>query len=342
MSDDYYDILGVSRDASQDEIKKAYKQLAKEHHPDVGGDEEKFKKISEAYAVLKDEEKRQQYDQFGKDGFNQRYSQEDIFKNFNFGDLGGLGDIFSQMFGGGRQRGQDLKYRLSVSFEEAAFGTEKAIKINRANQCTTCNGSGAQDGGSEECATCNGQGKVKRKVRSPFGVVQQVSRCPDCDGRGKVIMNPCPDCDGDGIVKEEETINVEVPEGVQDGSQIKFANQGGMDRDGHRGDLYVLVSVESHDIFDRDGADVHVTKTVPYSMLVQGGTLTVETLRGETTLKIPPGTESHHTFRMQGKGIKHLRGWGKGDQYVQVEVDVPSDVTDDQADALDVLEQAGL
>ena len=227
---DYYEILGINKDSSKEEIKKAYKKLAIKHHPDKGGDQEKFKEISEAYAVLSDKEKRETYDQFGHEGFDQRFSQEDIFRGANFQDIfseifggGGGGSIFDMFFRGQqKRRGSDLRYDLEVEFEEAVFGAEKEIPINKLDYCDTCDGSGSKDGETETCNGCQGQGQIKHSIRTPFGVMTQLTTCRNCQGSGKIIKNKCQECDGDGVKKIHKNLKIKIPEGADDGNSLRI------------------------------------------------------------------------------------------------------------------------
>jgi len=329
--ENYYEILGVSKNASKEDMKKAYKRLAKKHHPDInknGG--EKFKEISEAYAVLSDDNKRTQYDRFGHEDFDQRYSQEDIFRNFDFGDVFkefGFGDgdnTFDMFFGRGRRRtGTDLIYNLEISFEEAAFGTKKKIQFPRNEVCKNCEGSGAHKDNFEECKTCKGIGQVRRVVRSFFGNIVQVIGCPDCRGKGRIIKEKCKVCKGKGIVEKIRKLNVDIPAGVNTGNQIKLENEGEFDVEGGYGNLYIVIHVLPHKLFTREGNDIFIDVPINFITLVIGDKIEVPTMKGKAKLKIPSGTKSHTLFRLKGEGIKNLQGYGKGDEYVKVIVKIP-------------------
>ena len=337
MTKDYYELLGVSKDSSKDEIKKAYKKLALKHHPDRGGDAEKFKEISEAYAVLSDDGKKQQYDQFGHQAFDQRFSQEDIFRNANFQDIfsemfggGQGGSIFDMFFGGGQggrreQRGSDLHYEMEIDFEEAAFGVEKEINFPRTEACGVCKGSGSKDGKTEKCKECDGKGQVRRIQQSIFGTMQQIITCRSCSGSGEHIVNPCKECSGSKLTSNIKELKVKIPKGVDNGNQIRISNEGEVNREGkHPGDLYVTVYVKPHEIFRREDNDIHMETSIPLSKAILGGIVKVDTLDGKKeSLKIPGGTQSHTTFRLKDFGIPYVNSGGKGDQFVKVIVDIP-------------------
>ncbi len=340
MAEDYYSTLGVSKNASKEEIKKAYKTLAKKHHPDVSkdhGSEEKFKKISEAYAVLSDDQKKAQYDQFGETGFHQRYSQEDIFKNFNFNDLGDLfgSDIFEAFFGGGsrrrERRGRDLRYELDITFEEAAFGTNKKIELEKLEECSDCKGTGAENSELEECDECNGRGQVQRSQRTPFGMFSQVTACPECSGTGQIPKRVCKTCSGEGRLRQTKTLNVKIPAGVNTGSQLRVPNEGEAGNRGTRsGDLYIFLVVGESDIFKREGNDIYLELPLSFSQAALGDEIKIPTLEKEVTLKIPSGTQTGTSFRLAGKGIPYLDTMGKGDEFVVVNIVTPKKLTKEQ------------
>ena len=332
---DYYGILGVSKDASKDEIKKAYKKLVKKCHPDVAhGNEEEFKEVSEAYAVLSDNNKKSQYDHFGHNAFDQRFSQEDIFRNFDFDIFRdfGFGDsdnIFDIFFGGGRRKkkGVDLRYDLEISFEEAAFGCKKEIIFERHELCNKCRGSGARNDNFDICRKCGGKGKVRRVVRSFFGSVAQVVDCPECGGKGKIIKEKCKECKGEGFVEVKKKLEINVPAGVDTGNQIRLENEGEVNELGEHGDLYIFIHVLNHKLFIREGYDIYLEMPIKFNTLVLGDKIEVPTLKGKVKLKIPSGTESHTLFRLKDEGIKKLHGYGYGDEYVKVVVEVPKRIS---------------
>jgi molecular chaperone DnaJ len=354
---DYYEVLGVPREASQDQIKDAYRKLAMQFHPDRNKSpeaEEKFKEISEAYAVLSDDDKRQQYNTLGHAGFDQRYSQEDIFRgretDFDsiFRDIG-FGDIFSQIFGGfGRgfggyqeqiNRGQDLAYELEISLEEAAKGTEKEVTFTRTEKCDVCGGSGAAPGTSARtCPRCNGAGKVQQMRKSAFAMYVQVTPCPTCGGKGKLIDSPCKNCRGTGMVRKRRTITVKIPMGIDDGNQLRLRGEGEMvGNGGEPGDLYVIVHVRPDALFMRENDDLVHVLIISYPQAALGGEVTVPTLEGLTTMRIQPGTQPGTTIRLRGRGMPHFRGYGKGDMLVRIGVAVPEKLTTRQKELLEEL-----
>jgi molecular chaperone DnaJ len=344
---DYYKILGMKKDSSKEEIKKAYKKLALKHHPDRGGDAEEFKEISEAYAVLSDSKKKEQYDQFGHQAFDQRFSQEDIFRGTNFDDIfsdifggGGGGSIFDMFFGGqhGRRetRGSDLHYELEIEFEEAAFGIEKEINFPRTEACSSCRGSGSADGEIVECEECKGQGQVKRVSQSIFGMMQQIVPCRNCEGTGEKIITPCKECSGSKLTSNIKELKVKIPAGIDNGNQIRVGGEGEVNREGrNQGDLYVTVYVKEHDKFRRDGNDVYYDVDIDFVKAILGGEIKVPTLNGETKLKVPNGTQSHTVFRIKNEGIPFVNSSGKGDQYVKVFVEIPKKVNKKQKELLE-------
>ncbi len=350
---DYYETLGVSKSSSKEEIKKAYKKLALQHHPDRGGDAEKFKEISEAYAVLSDDNKRKQYDQFGHQGFDQRFSQEDIFRNANFEDIfseifGGGGDsIFDMFFGGSRgrrreQRGSDLHYEIEVEFEEAAFGTEKEINYPRTEACEKCNGSGSKDGKFEKCDDCNGSGQVRKIQQSLFGTIQQIITCRTCHGSGKNIVNECKECGGSGLTSNIKELKIKIPAGIDDGNQIRVSGEGDVNREGkYPGDLYVTVYVKPHKSFRREDNDIHIEQSISIAQAILGGEVEVPTLKGKEILKIPAGTQSHIVFRLKNLGIPFVNSKEKGDEYVKIIVEIPKKINKKQKEILERFEKEG-
>ena len=338
---DYYEILGVHKDASDAEIKKKYRQLALKYHPDRNPDnkdaEEKFKESAEAYEVLRDPEKRSLYDRFGHDGlkgtgFTGFSGFEDIFSSF--------GSVFEDFFGFGTrtrsrtapQVGADLRYDLKISFLDAAFGQEKKFSLNKMHACSSCYGSGAKPGTKPEtCPTCNGRGQVMHSQ----GFFSISTACPQCHGEGTIIKEPCPKCKGTGKVKKKKTVSVQIPAGVENGTRLRLTGEGeeGI-RGGPPGDLYIVLFVEAHDFFERKGNDIICEIPIAFTQAVLGAKIEIPTLEGNTTLKIPPGTEVGKIFKLKGLGIPNLKGFGRGDQYVQVSIKVPSKLTKRQEELL--------
>jgi len=346
---DYYEILGVPKGASAEEIKKAYRQLALKYHPDRNQgnkkeSEEKFKEISEAYAVLSDPQKRSVYDQYGHTGFDQRYTTEDIFRGADFSsifeDLGFGGSIFESLFEGmglfgGRSThrsssgaGRSLEYELAITLHEAATGVEKIIHIPRLETCGTCSGEGAKPGTQRKsCPRCQGRGQVVSQAAF-FSIAQT---CPQCRGEGSLIADPCPSCHGDGRVEVERKIRVRIPPGVDTGSRLRISGEGEPGRrSGRRGDLYVSVVVQSDKVFERQGNHLLCEIPIGFVQAALGAEVDVPTLDGKVKMKIPPGTPSGKVFRMKGKGIPSLDGYGRGDEHVRVVVSVPAHVTDEE------------
>ena len=339
---DYYEILGVDRNASQQEIKRAYRKLALKYHPDKSSDsnaEEKFKEISEAYAVLSDDEKRRQYDRFGHAGIDQRYSYEDIFRGVDFSDifrdLGfdfrfGFGDIFERFFGGGFEpkyeeyrRGNDIRYDLEINMEDSYHGSSKEIIIPRKEKCDKCNGTGLKPGSSPViCPRCNGTGQLHASRRTGFGYFTQITTCPKCNGRGEIIEDPCPKCDGSGIIKKKRKIEVKIPRGIADNSRLRLAGEGEAGADAPR-DLYIFVHIKRHPKFERIGDDLLMKRKISFSQAALGTRINIPLMDGEERLKIPPGTQSAQGFKIRGKGMPHLHGNGYGDLLVKVNVETP-------------------
>lgn len=348
---DYYEILGVQRKASKDEIKDAYRKLAMQYHPDRNKDsgaEEKFKEISEAYAVLSDDQKRQQYDNLGHSGFDQRYTSEDIFRGADFDSVFrdmGFGDIFRTLFGGGgfgqeRNRGQDLAYDLEITLEEAAKGTEKEIEIPRTEKCAICGGSGASPGTKPKvCPRCGGTGQVENVGKGAFGMYMRVvTSCPTCRGRGKIIDAPCSNCRGSGLVRKRRKISVKVPMGIDEGYQLRLRGEGEMaPNDGEPGDLYVLVHIKPNQLFMREGDDLWHVAIISYPQAALGAEISVPTLDGPVTVKIHPGTQAGEVIQLRGKGMPRFRGYGKGDLLVRVGISVPEKLTPQQRALLEQL-----
>lgn len=353
---DYYEILGVKKSASKDELKSAYRTLALKYHPDrnkEAGAEDKFKEISEAYAVLSDDEKRATYDQYGHAGFDQRYSQEDIFRNANFEDVfrefgfsfgGGAGspfdDLFSQAFFGTRPqrrsgRGADLRYDIHISLDEAAKGVAKEISFRRNKACEHCKGNGAEPGSKIlTCQKCGGQGQVQSNRRlGPFGSFTSITTCPSCAGNGKKPEKECKECRGSGRQLATEKIQVDIPAGVDTGSQLRLSGLGERGSSS-AGDLYVFVNVAEHPVFKRDEDDIHIDTPIGFAQAALGAEIEVPTLSGKAKLKIPAGTQTHTVFRMKGEGMPSVHGGRKGDQFVRVIVRTPSNLSEKQKKAL--------
>ena len=347
---DYYEVLGVQRNASKDEIKDAYRKLAMQFHPDRNKDpgaEEKFKEISEAYAVLSDDQKRQTYDQLGHSGFDQRYREEDIFRGADFDSVFrdmGFGDIFRTFFGGGfggerLNVGQDLAYDLEITLEEAARGAEKEIEIPRTERCDVCGGSGAAPGTSARvCPTCGGSGQVQNMRKSGFGMYVQVTVCPTCKGKGKLIQSPCPNCHGSGRVRKRRKITVKIPAGIDEGNQLRLRGEGEMaSSNGEPGDLYVVVHVKPNPQFLREGDDLWHVAMITYPQAALGAEISVPTLEGPTTVKIHPGTQVGEVITLKGKGMPRFRAYGRGDLLVRVGISVPEKLTSQQRALLEQL-----
>ncbi|AZR73174.1 molecular chaperone DnaJ [Anoxybacter fermentans] len=347
---DYYEVLGVSRDADIKEIKKAYRRLAKKYHPDLNKNDpdaaEKFKEVREAYEVLSDPDKRARYDQFGHAGVGEDGGFGG-FGNFGgFGDFGqtdfGFDDIFDMFFGGssrrhrGPTRGADLQYNLEITFEEAAFGTKKDLHIPRTETCPKCNGTGAKPGtGLKTCPKCNGRGTIQFAQQTPLGRFVQTRTCDECGGSGQKIETPCPECYGRGQVRRERTITVNIPAGVDTGSKLRLSGEGEAgERGGPPGDLYVRIQVKPHKIFKRRGNDIICEIPISIVQAALGDEIEVPTLNGRAKFTIPAGTQPGTSFRLRGKGIPHLNGYGRGDQYVKVKVVVPTKLNNKQKELL--------
>lgn len=349
---DYYEVLGVEKNATPEQIKKAYRKLAKKYHPDMNpGDDEaanKFKEVNEAYEVLSDEDKKAKYDQFGFDGLD---------PNFGAGGFGGgfggfdFGDILSSVFGGGGfggfggggghdrnapMQGPNLREVLRLTFEEAAFGCEKDLPIERIEACKECHGKGTTDpNGVQTCQRCHGTGVIQTQQRTPFGVMQTQQECPECGGDGHIIKNPCKVCSGRGLVRRRTTVHVKVPAGINNGQAINMHGQGHVGRNGGpNGDLIISIAVSPHPLFTRDGFDVHYTHPVSFVDATLGGELEIPTIDGKVKYDLPEGTQTGTVFRLRGKGIPVLNGRGRGDQYVTVNVETPRNLTKEQKEAL--------
>ncbi|MCI5550181.1 MAG: molecular chaperone DnaJ [Clostridiales bacterium] len=346
---DYYEVLGVAKTATDDEIKKAYRTLAKKYHPDLnGGDkdcEAKFKEVNEAYEVLSDPQKRARYDQFGHED-PRAGGAGGGYGDFTGGFGGGFDDIFSAFFGGGfggggqrargPQRGDDLRYDLTITFEEAAFGCEKEISVTRDENCEECGGTGARKGTQPtQCPTCHGTGQVQSFVNTPIGRVSNVRVCDACHGQGTIINDPCPKCSGRGRVRSNRKITIKIPAGIDNGMQIPLRKQGepGL-RGGENGDLYIFVTVKPHKLFTRENYDLYCDVTVSFTQAALGGEIDVPTLNGMIKHNLPEGTQPGTVIRLRGQGIQNLRGAGKGDLYIKVNVEIPRKLTDKQKELL--------
>ncbi len=349
---DYYEVLGVSKGASEDELKKAYRTLAKKYHPDMNPDnkeaEEKFKEVSEAYGVLSDSEKRARYDQYGFAGVDPNFGA-------GAGGAGGgfgfdFGDIFSSFFGGGgggfgggrasresmRQKGEDVRVRVTLTFEEAAFGVKKSISYHRIEKCPDCSGSGAAKGSDvETCSACHGSGEVMTQQRTPFGVFQSAQVCDKCRGKGKIIKNPCGNCRGTGYIRITKKLDVSIPAGVDDGQRVVLRGQGNDGRNGgSAGDLIIFVAVQTHRVFERDGNDIYCEIPLDFAQAALGAEIDIPTLEGKMKYNIPEGTQTGTVFTVSGKGIPRVNGRGRGDLRFRVNVEVPKNLNAEQKELL--------
>ncbi|MBI5729003.1 MAG: molecular chaperone DnaJ [Candidatus Magasanikbacteria bacterium] len=352
MPKDYYKILGVEKGASADEIKKAFKKLAMQHHPDrQGGNEAKFKEINEAYQVLSDQNKRERYDQFGSDfeqqgGFGGGANWDDFMRaargqqgggGFDFGGVD-LGDLFGGMFGfgsgrggggHGQSQGRDIQVDVEIDFKEAAFGVEREVSLRKQSACDVCRGEGAEPGSSlDTCGTCKGQGQVMQQQRTFLGMMQTVAACPTCHGRGKFATKKCKHCGGDGVVAKNTTISVKIPAGIDTGQSIRLTSHGeAAPHGGGSGDLYVRVHVKPSKIFHREDFDIYTESTITFPQAVLGDTISVETIDGPVKMVVPDGTESGQLIRLKGRGITRIGSASRGDQYVKVKINVPKKVS---------------
>ena len=341
---DYYEILGVSKDASKSEIKKAYRKLSKKYHPDINkeaGAADKFKEITEAYDVLMDDQKRAQYDQFGHADPNQGFGGGGF--SGDFGGFGGFEDIFNTFFGGGRRRdpnaprkGADLQYTMTLTFEEAVFGKETEIQIPKEETCKTCNGSGAKPGTKPTtCEHCHGTGQINEEQNTAFGRIVNRRVCHYCDGTGKQVRQKCKTCRGAGRVKKRRKINVKIPAGVDDGQQLRVSGQGepGING-GPPGDLFIVFHVQSHEFFERVGDDIHCEVPITFAQAALGDEIEVPTLHGKVRLKVPAGTQTNTNFRLRDKGVPNVQGHGVGDQHITVKVVTPTKLSEKQKQLL--------
>ena len=347
---DYYEVLGVSKGASDDEIKKAYKKLARKYHPDLNPDnkeaEEKFKEANEAYEILSDREKRGRYDQFGHAGVDPNFGAGGggFDGSFDFGDLGDIfGSFFGGGFGGGRrsnpnapQRGESIRLSLILSFEEAAFGCEKAVTVERLEPCPSCQGSGCAEGTTPEvCPDCHGTGTVQVRRQTPMGGFATSSPCTRCGGKGKIIHQPCRECRGAGSVRKRKTIQASIPAGIDNGQTISIRGQGNAGKNGGpAGDLLVTITVRPHEIFRRDGTSVLCEAPITFAQAALGAELEIPTIDGKVKYDIPEGTQSGTVFRLKGRGIPSINGRGRGDQYVTVYIETPRNLSKEQKEAL--------
>lgn len=356
---DYYEVLGVSKGATDDEIKKAYRKLARKYHPDLNKDNpeaaEKFKEIGEAYEVLSDSEKRSRYDQFGFAGVDPNYGAGQGGAGFGgFQDVD-LGDIFGSFFGGGfgggssrtnranaPRQGESIRRTVMLSFEEAAFGCEKKIRIERTEKCTECGGTGAEKGYTPEtCSNCHGSGTVQQTQRTPFGAFSSTGPCPNCHGTGKIIRKPCKKCRGTGQERRARTLEVKIPAGIDEGQSIALRGQGGAGvNGGPNGDVIITVAIRPHPLFQRDGYDVWCEVPISYAQACLGDKLIVPTIDGKVEYTMPAGTQPGTVFRMRGKGIQAVNGRGRGDQFVKVTLEVPKNLTENQKELLRKLEES--
>lgn len=322
---DYYDILGIPRTAGKEDIKKAYKTLAKKYHPDLNKNdknaEQKFKEINEAYAALSDDMKRTHYDRYGT--ANEQFSQ-----GFQ-GDFSGFSDIFESFFGGrqnGPRAGRDMKYELEIDFMDACFGCSKNIKVTKLDHCVDCDGLGGE--GEITCDACHGTGRMEKRYRTPFGTLAQSQTCTQCGGRGETVKHVCKSCDGEGRVKKTKTISVTVPAGIQDGQHLRLTGEGeAAERKGRNGDLFVEIFVTPHDIFDRKGNDIFLEYPISFTQAALGDTVDVPTIHGNVTMKIPSETQTGTVMRLKGKGVADVNGHGTGDELVRIVVKTPMNLS---------------
>ncbi len=359
MSENYYEILGVSKDASQEEIKKAYRKKAHKHHPDKGGDEEKFKKINRAYQVLSDKEKRERYDRFGKaggkgggfGGFSGNYHQGDFGEGFDFGDI--FGDIFGGGFGGfsaqKERKGESIKIDITIDLSQAFTGTTIEKKLKKRNVCNSCSGSGADSGsGLKTCSRCNGKGKTETRKRTFFGTFSQMEICKKCNGTGEIPEKECPECGGEGRVEDIRNINIKIPRGIKSGQTIRVSNKGHAGKRGEKpGDLLVKVRIKKHKIFKRKGDDLYQTTHISFSQAALGGVVKVPIFDQngdikDVKLKVPKGSESGKTIRLSGKGMPQLSGYGQGDLYIDLKIKIPKKISKKQKELLKKLKKEGL
>ena len=346
---DYYEVLGVGEDADPAAIKKAYRNLAMQHHPDRnpgnGEAAEKMKEVNQAYAVLCDPQKRGRYDAYGHAGL-EGYTQEDIFRSVDFSSLfrefgfGGGDSIFDGFFGRGTsgrkrpRRGADLRYDLSVTLEEVASGVEKTVELPKAPTCSSCKGTGAQPDGLETCRRCQGKGQIVREHRSGYGVVRQIAGCSECQGRGKTVKKACKDCQGKGVVETKKDLKISVPAGADSGYNVRVDGEGEASADGLPGDLYIVINVERHPLFERHGDDVYIQHNISFSTAALGGEVHVPGLSGDLKVDIAEGAQTGTVIRVPGQGMPRLGKRGRGDQHVVLRVVTPTDLTREEKELL--------
>ena len=337
---DYYNILGVNKTASKEEIKKAYKTLAKKWHPDLNPEnkeaEQKFKEINEAYAALSDDNKKANYDRYGS--ADQQYSQGygQGFEGLQDADFGDLFGSFFDLGGKRSGKGRDLKYECEISFIEACFGVSKQISVTKLDRCESCDGLGGT--GQKTCASCKGSGRMQKNFRTPFGVFAQQSMCTECSGRGKTVEKVCKECKGQGRIKNTKNIKVKIPPGVNDGNSLRVQNEGEAGASGNRsGDLFVEIFVTPHDIFARKGDDIYVEFPISFSQAALGDTVAIPTIRGEVKMKVPAGTQSGTILRLKEEGVENVSGHGIGDELVRVQVKTPTKISAKEKELLEKL-----
>ena len=357
---DYYQTLGVSREASEQDIKKAYRKLAHKYHPDKGGDEKKFKELNEAYQVLSNKQKRAQYDKFGKVFEGGAGGSDPSAAGFGFGgntgqgvefDIGDLGEIFGDFFGGGQdkkrniKRGQDIQVDMQITLEDVLIGKEKKISLYKAEVCSRCNGTGAEPGSNvKECFTCRGAGEVQEIKRTFLGSFQRATICPECKGEGNKPEKVCNVCKGEGRIKKDKEIKISIPAGVDTNQVIKVKGEGEAGRrGGDAGDLYIRILVKKHPVFSRRGDDLYLSVPIAFSQACLGDKIEIPTLEGKKIeLKVPAGTESGKVLRLSRKGISHFSGWGKGNMYIELIVRIPKELTKKQKELLKKLKEEGV
>lgn len=347
---DYYEVLGLNKGASDSEIKKAYRRLAKQYHPDLNPNDKKaeasFKEVNEAYEVLSDSDKKSRYDQFGHAGVdpNQGFGGGGFSQSYDFGDID-LGDIFGSFFDGGfggsrsnpnsPKKGKDVQVKINIGFMDAVKGCQREITIETLNDCDECNGTGSASKNVEICSKCNGQGQTKISQRTPFGMVQTSQTCRRCNGKGSIIKNPCNFCSGSGKVNKKHTINVKIPQGINDGQAISLYGKGHSGiNGGPSGNLFVIVNVLSDPIFQRDGYDIWCDIPITFAQAVLGDEIIVPSVDGKIKYKVPAGTQTGTVFRLKNKGVHHLKSMARGDAYVRVNVEVPKNINNEQKELL--------
>ncbi len=353
---DYYETLGVDKNADETAIRKAYREIAKKYHPDVRPDDKEaeaiFKEATEAYSVLSDKEKRQKYDQIGHEAFTNTGGAGGGSYDFNYNDLssmfGGFGDIFSEMFGGRTSRsanpnaprkGATIQASINISFSDAVFGCDKEIEIPYKETCSSCNGTGMKKGTSTvKCAKCGGRGQINVTQQTIFGMAQTIKTCPDCNGKGEIIKEKCPDCNGKGYKSIRKKINITIPAGVDDGNSLKLAGRGDPGiNGGERGDLIIQIFVKEDPLFERDEYDIYTTVKIPYTKAALGGEINIKTIHGDEKYTIKAGTQTDTVVQLRGKGVPKLHGFGRGDHFAKLVVDVPKKLNSKQKELLESL-----